>query len=128
VLEVLTEKASNAYKAFLRDKNISCIIAGQDCLDEKLVLLKLKDLFDMDVVMLGGGGVLNWSFIQKGLCDEISIVISPTADGSASSPSLFETKEGVSEVSPISFSLKNVETQEDSSVWLNYLVNNKNND
>lgn len=59
----------------------------------ELLLQKLNDLFQMDLVMLGGGGVLNWSFIQAGLCDEVSVVIAPAADASATSPSLFDTKE-----------------------------------
>lgn len=75
--------------------------------------------------MLGGGGVLNWSFIQEGLCDEVSMVIAPAADGSADAPSLFDTKEGLSNDTPVSFTLKNVETKEDSTVWLTYMVNNR---
>ncbi|MCF1618000.1 dihydrofolate reductase family protein [Tetragenococcus koreensis] len=124
VLEVLTEKVSNAYKAFLREKNISYVIAGKESLDMELLLQKLKDVFHMNLVMLGGGGVLNWSFIQAGLCDEVSVVIAPAADASATSPSLFDTKENLTDDIPVSFTLKNVETKEDSTVWLTYSVNN----
>lgn len=46
----------------------------------ELLLQKQNDLFQMDLVMLGGGGVLNWSFIQAGLCDEVSRVVAPAAD------------------------------------------------
>ncbi len=125
VLEILTEKASNEYKAMLRKLKISYIIAGKDTLDYHAVVEKLKEKFHIDTLMLGGGGVLNWSFIQAGLCDEVSIVISPSADGSADSPSIFETKEGLSDDTPVSFSLKGVEEKEDGCVWLRYLVNNK---
>lgn len=59
ILEVLTEKASNAYKAFLRSLNIPYIIAGSDTLDHALALHKLKTLFGIEKLMLGGGGVLN---------------------------------------------------------------------
>ena len=82
VVEVLTGKASNAYKAFLRKLGISYIIAGEGTLDYAVALEKLKTLFGIEVLMLGGGGVLNWSFIQAGMCDEISVVIAPCADGS----------------------------------------------
>ncbi len=34
-------------------------IAGQDSLDNTLVLQKLATLFGMERVMIGGGGVLN---------------------------------------------------------------------
>ncbi len=77
VIEVLTGQASNAYKAFLRQKGISYLLAGEDKLDYALLLEKLKGLFGIQVLMLGGGGVLNWSFLQAGLCDEVSIVVAP---------------------------------------------------
>ena len=91
VIEVLTGRASNAYKAFLRKLGISYVIAGDTNIDFELLLDKLSDLFDVQTLMLGGGGVLNWSFIQANLCDELSVVIAPTADGSSDTPPLFET-------------------------------------
>ncbi|MBA1393895.1 RibD family protein, partial [Lactobacillus sp. XV13L] len=106
VLEVITQQVSNGYKDFLRRQNISYIIAGTKELDAALALKKLKELFHMQTVMLGGGGVLNWSFIQKGLCDEISIVISPAADGSTKTPTLFQAQAGLSDTTPVTFTLK----------------------
>lgn len=49
---------------------------------------KLKKLFGIETLMLGGGGVLNWSFIPAGMCDEVSVVIAPVADGSSKTPAL----------------------------------------
>lgn len=74
IVEVLTEKASNAYKHFLREKNISYLIVGQDQIDFRLLFTKLKQEFGIETLMLGGGGVLNWSLIQQGLVDEVSIL------------------------------------------------------
>ena len=42
VVEVLTEQASNDYKAFLRRLGISYLLAGKDTLDYALALEKLK--------------------------------------------------------------------------------------
>ncbi|MFD1171783.1 dihydrofolate reductase family protein [Oceanobacillus picturae] len=122
VIEVLTEQASNSYKALLRKLNISYIIGGKDSLNYGVTVQKLKELFNIETLMLGGGGVLNWSFIQSGLCDEMSVVIAPTADGLSTAPSLFETREGLSEDTPVSFKLENVEAKENGSVWLRYKV------
>lgn len=72
-----------------------------------MVLEKLNNLFGIETLMLGGGGVLNWFFLQIGLCDEVSIVISATADGSATTPTLFLEREGLSNSVPISFELEN---------------------
>lgn len=126
IIEVLTAKASNAYKAFLRRLNISYIIAGQDTLDCALVLEKLYDLFGFTSLMLGGGGVLNWTFIQQGLCDELSVVITPAADGSSETPTLFEMRGNLGSDMPVGFALKGVETTEDGSVWLRYTIKNSN--
>ena len=122
VLEVLTERASNAYKAFLRRLGISYIIAGKESLDYGEALAKLKQLFGIETLMLGGGGVLNWSFIQAGMCDEVSVVIAPCADGSGETQPLFLVKEGLSTDEPVGFALKNVDILEGDAVWLRYQV------
>ena len=122
VIEVLTEKASNAYKDFLRRLGISYIIAGKTSLDYALALTKLKELFGIETLMLGGGAALNWSFIQAGMCDEISVVIAATADGSASTQTLFMTREGLSDDTPVSFKLQETKVMAGDSVWLRYLV------
>ena len=122
VLEVLTEQASNAYKAFLRKLGISYIIAGKKTLDYSEALTKLKRLFGIETLMLGGGGVLNWSFIQAGMCDEISVVIAPCADGSAETQTLFQARAGLSTEEPVGFTLKSADVLEGDAVWLRYLV------
>ena len=123
VLEVLTGRASNAYKAFLHGLGISYIIAGEESLDIALALQKLKDLFGIELLMLGGGGVLNWSFIQAGMCDEVSLVIAPCADGSTKTQTVFQVKDGLSTDTPVGFTLKSAEALDGSAVWLRYTVN-----
>lgn len=123
VVEVLTGKASNAYKAFLRKLGISYLIAGAEDLDYAVALEKLKTLFGIETLMLGGGGVLNWSFLQQGLCDEVSVVIAPCADGSTDTPTLFQAKDGLSTDHPVGFTLKSAEVKDGGSVWLRYTVN-----
>lgn len=126
VIEVLTDKASNAYKAFLRKLGISYIIVGKDNIDYELTLNKLADKFSIKTLMLGGGGVINWSFLQAGMCDELSVVIAASADGSDKTPALFSTKEGLSTDNPISFELEHIEKTDGDSIWLRYKVKNAN--
>lgn len=123
VLEVLTGRASNAYKAFLRKLGISYIIAGEQELDYGLAMSKLKNMFGIETLMLGGGGVLNWSFIQAGMCDEISLVIAPCADGSTETQTLFQARDGLSTDKAVGFTLKSAEVLAGDAVWLRYLVN-----
>lgn len=122
VIEILTEKASNAYKAFLRKIGIPYIIAGVNELDYEGFLVKLKELFGIETLMLGGGGVLNWSFIQAGMCDEVSVVIAASADGSSDTPALFETRGNFGTDTPVDFSLIDVKRKSGDSLWLRYQV------
>lgn len=125
VIEVLTRKAANAYKDFLRRLGISYIIAGEDSLDYELALTKLKELFGIETLMLGGGAALNWSFLQAGMCDEISVVIAAAADGSPTTQTLFMAREGLSDDTPIGFALQEAKVMDGGSVWLRYLVKHK---
>ena len=60
--------------------------------------------------------------VRDGLCDEISLVLMPTADGENHTHSLFEANEEHSAPVPIAFSLTSAEPLEDGSVWLRYDV------
>jgi len=122
VVEILSGKASNAYKDFLRSKGVSYIIAGQDSLDLEAAVKKIGSVFDVDEIMLGGGGALNWSFIQAGLCDEVSIVLTPAADGKKGVQTLFEADEHYTRALPTAFKLKEIQPLDDGSIWLRYEV------
>lgn len=124
VVQIITGKVNNAYKDFLRRKNISYIIAGEDSLDLEKAVLKIQEYFNVDEIMLGGGGGINWSFLQAGLVDEISIVMTPAADGSTDTQTLFDANEKYNQPTPMTFKIKQTEILDDGSVWLRYLVNN----
>ncbi|MFU2319336.1 dihydrofolate reductase family protein [Rahnella sp. PCH160] len=124
VIEVLTERASNAYRAFLREMKISYIIAGKDHLDCRLTVEKLKSLFKIETLMLSGGGFINWSFLQAGVVDELSLVIAPLADGENDSVTLFAKSDYLPDHAPVEFALKSAEVGQGGTVWLRYTVNN----
>lgn len=121
VIEVLTERVSDRYLAYLRGLEISYLFAGKEAIDCALLLRKLKTLFGIDKVLLAGGGVTNWSFVAAGLVDELSIILAPTADGGSDSASLFETG-GISPTVSAVFSLKAVERVESDTLWLRYIA------
>lgn len=125
VIEILTGQASGAYKAFLRTLGISYIIAGESELDYALALSKLKRQFHIETLMLGGGGILNWSFLQAGMCDEISIVLAAAADGSPDTPPVFRARTGLSGSRPMGFALKEARVMDGGAVWLRYTVNHR---
>ena len=106
---------------------ISYIIAGDDALDYELALTKLKELFGIETLMLGGGAALNCSFLQAGMCDEVSVVVAAAADGSPMTQTLFMTREGLSDDTPIGFALQEAKAMDGGSVWLRYMVKHKEN-
>lgn len=125
VIEVITEKVGNAYKDFLRRMNISYVIAGKERIDNALALHKLAEVFGMKRVMIGGGGVLSWSFLQDDLVDEVSIVKGPFADASTDTPGLFTAAEPLSKVEARSFTLIEARPLQDSAVLLRYSVDRR---
>lgn len=120
IVELIPATVSNAFKTHLRSVGVSYLIAGEENLDMAEAVSKIGEIFDMDELILGGGGTLNWSMIREGLCDEVRLVLMPTADGENHTDSLFEANEKYSPPMPDAFSLKRVEPLEDDSVWLRY--------
>ena len=121
IIEILTDKVSNEYLSYLRALDISYIFAGEDRLDCRLTLEKLRGKFSIEKLMISGGGFTNWSFAESGLIDELSIVVSPVADGNRFSASIFEKADFLPRRSPISFTLKSADTFEGGILWLRYL-------
>lgn len=123
VIEVITDRVGAPYRDFLRRRGLSYLVAGEESLDQALALEKLNRVFGMERVMIGGGGVLNWSFLQAGLVDELSLVVAPFADGDTTQPGLFTAVEGLSVPQPHSFTLIEARELRDSVVLLRYRVN-----
>ena len=125
IIEVLTGRASNAYRAFLRKLGISYLIAGDEQLDCRIAAQKLKALFGIGTLMVSGGGFINWTFLQAGLVDELSLVMTPVADGETNTVTLFEKSDALPPHAPVEFTLKRVEVLGGGGVWLRYLVKNE---
>lgn len=84
----------------------------------EIAVRRIGEVFGVDELILGGGGTLNWSMARDGLCDEVSIVMMPLADGETDTASLFEASGEHSSPLPIGFALKGVEPLEGGSMWL----------
>lgn len=124
VVEALSDKADVRYKAHLKAHGISYITAGADAMDLPLLMRKLRNKFGVKMLMIGGGGILNWSCIEDALCDELSIVMTPAADGSARTQSLFMAREPFAVDQPVEFNLLEGRPLGSSIMWLRYQVLN----
>lgn len=122
VIEILTEQTSMAYRAYLRKQKVSYILAGKYALDCKLAQEKLHRLFGIRKLIICGGGMVNWSFLQAGAVDELSLVLAPIADGETGYASVFERAGFLPENLAVGFKLKDVQVLKEHTVWLTYLV------
>lgn len=120
VIEVLTEQAAPEYLAYLQKQGVSYIVAGKKRVDCALLLHKLRTVFGIDTLMVAGGGITNWSFLQDDLIDELSLVIAPVADGSADSASIFEQAAFLPVRPPQAFTLIEVKVLDGDTLWLRY--------
>lgn len=119
IFEVLSASAHNAYKAFLRRMGISYIIAGEEQIDYELMLEKLYS-HGIKRLMVGGGGTINWSFMQQGLVDEVSMILAPIANGDPAAARFFTAREPYTTPEDKAFDLAHMEHLGDGVVWLRY--------
>ena len=121
VIVVLQENASDAYISHLRKAGVSYIFAGKDSMDLPLAARKLKELFGIQSMLLSGGGVVDWSFLQAGLIDEISLVVPPVIDGGVRLPSAFDDSPLAVCHTPVALHLTDVQRLEGDALWLRYV-------
>lgn len=124
VIEVVTDKVSDAYLSYLRSLGISYIFSGAENIDFNIAVQKLEELFSIKRLMVLGGGTLNGSLLNEGFIDEISLVLMPFADGLANSKTIFETDATLKKIKSTNFVLNNIEKLENSGLWLKYTAKN----
>jgi riboflavin biosynthesis pyrimidine reductase len=126
VVAILSERVSDEYLAFLREKGVSYLLAGASDIDLALALEKIASVFDVRTVMLEGGGRINGALLDAGLIDEVSLIIAPVADGELGKAALFDVD--VEGGRPAlrrwssQLALRSVEERGDSLLWLRYDV------
>jgi riboflavin biosynthesis pyrimidine reductase len=121
---LITEDAPDSYLQRLRDNGISYCFAGKRAgsVDLRLALEKLRTKFGVKKLMLEGGGETNGSFLKKGLVDELSLLLTPVADGKLGEPALFDV-EGESPKKAIAkLRLKSVRRAASDMLWIKYAV------
>lgn len=120
VIEALTGKVPDGYLRYLRERGISYVFAGEEQLDCGLLARKLFTLFGIRRLMVAGGGVADWSFLREGLLDELSLVLTPIADGSTTAVSIFEKADFLPPHPPVALRLLEVKQLEGDVLWLRY--------
>lgn len=119
VVAILTERVSDEYLAFLRERGVSYLLAGAEEVDLPLALQKIASGFGVRTLMLEGGGRINGGMLRAGLVDEVSLLLAPVVDGRIGTPALFDDDE---DSTPYRLSLEGVERREGGFLWLRYSV------
>ena len=70
--------------------------------------------------MLSGGGAINWSFLQAGCIDELSLLIAPSTDGLRDTATTFDQSSFMPDGVPVGFTLKEAKRVQSDGVWLKY--------
>lgn len=118
IIEALTDRTSDDYVSYLRETGVSYAFAGKEHADCALLLEKLGKLFGIQRIILAGGGLINGAFLRQGQIDEISLVISPVADGNTTANTTFETE--ATQTMSTAFRLKAVEQVDGDGLWIRY--------
>ncbi|BCP56092.1 5-amino-6-(5-phosphoribosylamino)uracil reductase [Kaistia sp. 32K] len=120
IVALLTGRAPDGYLAYLRDRGISYILAGDDALNARLALEKLKLLLGIEKIILSGGGVTNEHFLRAGLIDELSLVVAPVIGHDKEEIDLFQAIDANRTRAATALTLRSVETLEVGCLWLRY--------
>jgi len=120
VITVLTGRASEAHKAYLRSTGVSYLIGGRETIDLRGVLRRMRSKFGIKKVLLEGGGKINGAMLKAGLIDELSLLMAPVADGTNGAATLFDSGEERHKAARLK--LLSCETLAGGVVWLRYKV------
>ncbi|MEG0750072.1 MAG: hypothetical protein RR408_08485, partial [Carnobacterium sp.] len=60
--------------------------------------------------------------VQNGLVDEVSVILSPIANGDPGGHRFFVAKEPYTQIKETAFQLETVETLEHGTLWIRYSV------
>jgi 2,5-diamino-6-(ribosylamino)-4(3H)-pyrimidinone 5'-phosphate reductase len=120
---VLCSSATPAsYLSELAELGIETIIAGDDHVDYRSALAELRGRFGVETMRVDSGGTLSGLLLREGLVDEVSVLVFPTLVGNASSLSIYNLPETVTDDDVVSLALRGVEVPRDDAVWLRYDV------
>ena len=89
-----------------------------------LALRKLREKFGVKRLLLEGGGETNGSFLRAKLVNELSLLVTPVADGGIGEPALFDVEGRRPARAVARLALKSARRIGAGMVWLRYAVRN----
>jgi 2,5-diamino-6-(ribosylamino)-4(3H)-pyrimidinone 5'-phosphate reductase len=77
VIILATVETPASYLAYLKERNYTTIIAGEIKVDFQKAFKKLQERYNFDTVLTDSGGALSSVLFNKGLIDQLSLIVSP---------------------------------------------------
>lgn len=118
---IVSESASHEYLDYLHEKEISYIAVGKTKIDLPKAMEILWKVFGVRRLAILGGGIINGGFLEAGLIDEVSLLLSPGIDGRKGRVALFD---GIPDTprDPVQLKLTSAEQFPNGTMWLRYDV------
>ncbi len=121
---IVTKQSPLNYLQYLRENEISYIVAGEGNIDFKVLFAKLKEL-GIERLIIEGGGITNGAILAEEFIDEISLLQIPLVINNLDTVSVFEHK--MKECAVHEFKLHDVVQLKKDVVWLRYLKKSESN-
>jgi len=119
-LIITSEKVTKEYLSYLDNKKISYIVCGKEKIDLKKAMEILYKEFNVKRLAVVGGPLINSSFLDCGILDEISLLIGLGIDGRKGMPGVFDGFNMEHPVTKLKF--KESKNFESGAVWLRYTL------
>ena len=117
---ILSEKVTEDYLDYLKEKGISYIVCGKERIDLRRAVEILYENFRIKRLAVVGGGKINGAFLEAGLLNELSVMVAPGIDGRTGQPALFDGIKDKECFLPTKLKFKSVYTFDNGVVWIRY--------
>ena len=122
VLHLVSCGVPPEYLAHLQREEIPYLMAGEQRVDLKRVMEKLKTKLGVECIVSTAGGKLNGTLLRAGLVDEINVEFLPAVIGGFETPSLFDSPALKPDQWPTWLELISAQVRAEGRVWLRYEV------
>ena len=110
------------YLAYLAERKIAAIVAGNDRIDMRNALAALNRQYGVSTVRVDSGGTLNSVLLQAGVVDEISVLIHPILAGGRAEPTMFDPLKAGFPAFQVPLKHLRMEVLGNGIVWARYTV------
>lgn len=122
MLHLVSYQVAPEYLAFLQREGIPYLIAGEEHVDLRCVMEKMKNLLGVNCLVTSAGGKLGGALLRAGLIDEVNVIVKPQIFGGFTIPTLFDAPDLKPDEWPTQLKLLSAQEEAAGHVWLRYQV------